>query len=44
MRGEYKHGKRLTDVGVVDLGEKPDLRRGHRIVFGKEKLEPEDSA
>lgn len=35
---------RLTDVGMVDLGEEPDFGRGHGVVFGKEQLELEDSA
>lgn len=33
-----------TDVGVVDLGEEPDLGRGHGILFGEEELQLEMAA
>lgn len=32
-----------VDVGVVDLGQETDLRRGHRIVVGKKQLETKDA-
>lgn len=34
---------KTVDVGVVDLGQETDLRRGHRVVVGKEQLETEDA-
>ena len=32
---------RLTDVRVVDLGEKADLWWGHGVLFRQEQLQPE---
>lgn len=32
------------NVGMVDLGEEADLRGAHRIVFGEEELQTEDTA
>lgn len=34
---------KLVNIRVVDLREKPDLWRGHRIVVWQEKLELEDT-
>lgn len=31
------------DVGVVDLGQETDLRRGHRVVVRQKQLETEDT-
>lgn len=35
---------KLVNVGVVDFGKKANLRGGHRVVIGQEKLEFEDAA
>ena len=34
----------FVDVGVEDLGQKPDLGRRHGVVVGKEQLELENAA
>lgn len=34
---------RLTDVGVVDLCEKPDLWRAHGVLFRQKQLQREDA-
>ena len=33
----------LVDIGVKDLCEESNLRRGHRVVIGQEQLELEDT-